>query len=493
MKNQSLLFSALAILVCLEMGCDSSHNNDTISQASGVSRPDQATSQTSDPLINYDPSIIPTSYEPKSCSLPDMQRFVHRVMSDSYLWYDAVPKSEDMRFEDFESLEQLLKFLREKEKDRFSLMVDESLYRMAISGGQLGLGLSVQFDAAGALRVRYVDAGSPAAAVDIGRGDTLLEINGKTVEELNASQLWDTILGQDKKGVKVDLTIQKHIVATEPASEEPTETAAENSLAEEPVSITLTKAAYNAPAIPISNVVEVGEQKVGYLLMNNLMPTSEAELRTVFARYKDEGVSELILDLRYNPGGSALVASQLAGYLWGYGRIESSDFLHGLHNDKYAALNWVLPFAQPENRLYLTRVFILTGPDSCSASEAVINSLKPHLEVIQMGGVTCGKPYGMYGRVFCDKVLLPLEFEIKNAQGEGEYTGGLTPNCPMADDLEHNLGDTQETLLDGALHYIANGQCGNNSEKSAPLISASQPSSESVDLYHGVHQLFRSF
>ncbi len=493
MKKQSRMFSALAVLVCLIMGCDSSHNNDRISEANGVSLPGQSTNQTPGSLTNYDPNIVPTSYEPKSCSLPDMQRFVHRVMSDSYLWYDTVPKSEGLRFEDFESLEQFLKFIKNKEKDTFSLVMEESLYRMTLSGQQLGLGISVQFDKAGALRVRYVDFGSPAANASVARGDTLLAINGKTIEELNASQLWGAILGQDQEGVNVDLKIQKHTLVDEAASSDATETASEGSKPEEPSTITLTKAVYNTPAIAVSSVIEMDKQRVGYLLMNNLTASTETELRTVFARFKSEGVSELILDLRYNPGASMLAASQLAGYIWGYGQLQSNDFAHGFHNDKHTALNWALPFSQPEDRLYLTRVFVLTGPDSCSASEAIINGLKPYLDVVQIGGITCGKPYGMYAHLFCGNVLLPLEFQIKNAQGEGEYTDGLSPNCPMDDDLEHILGDTKEALLEGALHYIASGQCASPAGKSTPLTSIPLPGSQSIQLYHGIHQLSRSF
>jgi len=130
-----------------------------------------------------------------------------------------------------------------------------------------------------------------------------------------------------------------------------------------------------------------------------------------------------------------------------------------------------LPSGQPLPSLNLARVFILTGPDTCSASEAVINSLRGiGVQVILIGSQTCGKPYGFYPQDNCGTTYFSIEFKGVNHQGFGDYTDGFVPQnasalnggvaipgCAVADDFTHNLGDPAEARLAAALKYVAQG------------------------------------
>jgi hypothetical protein len=121
--------------------------------------------------------------------------------------------------------------------------------------------------------------------------------------------------------------------------------------------------------------------------------------------------------------------------------------------------------------LGLSRVIVITGADTCSASESVINSLRGvGVEVIQIGSQTCGKPYGFYPQDNCGTTYFSIEFKGVNAQGFGDYTDGFTPanalnlnggvslpGCDVADDYKHALGDTNEAELATALAFAANG------------------------------------
>ena len=127
---------------------------------------------------------------------------------------------------------------------------------------------------------------------------------------------------------------------------------------------------------------------------------------------------------------------------------------------------------QPLPTLNLPRVFVLTGPTTCSASESIINSLRGvDVEVIQIGSTTCGKPYGFYPQDNCGTTYFTIEFKGVNAQGFGDYTDGFAPTnapglggtrvpgCSVADDFTHALGDPAEARLAAALAYRLGPGC----------------------------------
>jgi hypothetical protein len=152
------------------------------------------------------------------------------------------------------------------------------------------------------------------------------------------------------------------------------------------------------------------------------------------------------------------VAQYLAGLIGGY-RTEGQVFTQFFHNDKNAALNRVMRFGLPEHALGLERVIVITTRSSASASELLINALRPFIDVVIVGETTYGKPVGQYGFDFCDKVLVPVAFTLRNALGYGDYFGGFAPDCAAADDYEHPLGDVAEASLAEALHFIDTGRC----------------------------------
>jgi C-terminal peptidase prc len=437
--------SFIFTLILLAGGCNNSHNHDA---------PENSTSDQSTPIVDY---------QPASCEPEDTKAFVHRVMRDVYFWSDTIP--ENVNYADFETPEQLLKFLRYKERDHFSLLLSKSDAQQFQDGQQLGTGLVPSYGPS-PMPIQSVLANSSAKEAGIERGDAILQINGKTIDELKKiiqehpeitdEQIEELIWGPNKEGAKVDLVIKKHNVPKD----------------EQPVNITLTKTIFTPPTVSKTDIMEVDGQKVGYLVFDTFARTSAEELTQSFAQYKSEGISELVLDLRYNLGGDTDPLFHLASLIWGY-NSGSEEFSKVYFNEKHASLNFSVPFTQVDNRLELNRVFVLTGPYTASASEILINNLKPYMEVIQIGRTTYGKPYGMHTLPFCNKVLAPVTVETKNALDEGEYYDGIKPDCPVDDDLDHKLGDKSEGLLSEALYYMANGQC---SEQSSALRSS--PSSK---------------
>jgi carboxyl-terminal processing protease len=105
------------------------------------------------------------------------------------------------------------------------------------------------------------------------------------------------------------------------------------------------------------------------------------------------------------------------------------------------------------------RVVVLTGARTCSASELVVNGLKPFADVVTIGGTTCGKPFGFNPVSSCGNTFSAVNFESFNAQGQGRYYNGIAATCPVADDFSGELGDAGEKLTAAALSYLATGVC----------------------------------
>jgi carboxyl-terminal processing protease len=166
-----------------------------------------------------------------------------------------------------------------------------------------------------------------------------------------------------------------------------------------------------------------------------------------------------VLDLRYNGGGLVDVAVHLASLIGGT-RTNGQVMLNYVHNDKIGPqLNKTTRFTNPEGALNLQRLVVITTRGSASASELVINSLRPYMPVTVIGDATYGKPVGQYGLRFCDKILYPVAFSIKNANLEGDFFDGIPVDCVASDDYTHQLGDTNEASFAEALRFIRTGAC----------------------------------
>ncbi len=233
---------------------------------------------------------------------------------------------------------------------------------------------------------------------------------------------------------------------------------------------------------------------VGYLLFNDHIATAEGELMTAVSALAAANVGDLVLDIRYNGGGYLDIASELAFMIAGPAPTAGKTFDLVTFSSQYPITDPITnqpiaptPFwsitqgiqpglaaGQALPHLNLPRVFVLTGSDTCSASEAIINSLRGvNVQVILIGSQTCGKPYGFYPQDNCGTTYFSIEFKGVNQAGFGDYTDGFVAlntssttgvkidGCSVADDYAHALGDPAEGRLAAALSYrAANGVAG---------------------------------
>lgn len=388
----------------------------------------------------WSPAAASAQYH-RPCTTVRQNLSVRDVMQDLYFWYRAIPAIDPARYD---SPEAYLEAIRYRPLDeQFSYISPKAASEAFYGESQYaGFGFATQTltDATGAVRMRIAQVfpDSPASEARLVRGDDLVGIGGRTVAELVATGAIGTALGAAEPGVTRDLEVL--------------------SADGRRTTVTLTKRVVTIPTVSDLRVFQVAGRTTGYFFFRNFVQPSVAALDRTFGTLGASKVEELVLDLRYNGGGLVTVARQLASLIGGT-RTRGEIFADFVHNDRNARRNEALRFEAPSAALSLRRVVVITTRASASASELVINALSPFIEVVVIGDRTYGKPVGQYSVPFCDKVLYPVSFTVRNARGQGDFFDGLPPTCRAADDLDHAIGDPGEASLAEALRVIATGRC----------------------------------
>jgi carboxyl-terminal processing protease len=221
------------------------------------------------------------------------------------------------------------------------------------------------------------------------------------------------------------------------------------------------------PLSTSSIVTSPSGRKMGYLVLKDFIGQASQPMDSAFAQFQAAGVNDVVLDLRYNGGGLISVATALSSYVAGSSR-SGEVFTTLLHNDKHTGSNSVSRFTSYAASIGLSRVYVLAGQRTCSASELVVNGLRPYLDVVLIGDTTCGKPVGFEPASSCGTTFSAVNFEVANARNEGRYFDGFAPTCAIADDLDHALGDPNEHLLSTAQSYADTGSCGTLAGREKP-------------------------
>lgn len=375
---------------------------------------------------------------PSNCSVTSQNLYVRDALNTYYYWYQQLPS--DVSPASFSSPEAYLEAVRYRPIDNsYSYITSAAANEAFYSDSQfVGYGLSTQTTTTD-LRVLQVFDGSPALEATLERGDRITQVNGQSVAAMVSNGTIGGAFGA------ADIGVTSEIVFEKPNGDRKT--------------ARMVKRLVTIPTVSLTRVVDIDGRKVGYLFFRNFVRPSEAALNEAFAALKAAGATELVLDLRYNGGGLVDIAVHLSSLIGG-ARTSGQVLLNYVHNDRVGpTLNKTTRFTNPEQALNLSQLVVITTRSSASASELVINALRPYLPVAVIGDATYGKPVGQYGFTFCDKVLAPVAFSIKNVNNEGDFFEGIAPTCAAADDITHQLGDAAEGSFAEALAYIRTGAC----------------------------------
>ena len=404
------------------------------------------------------------AFPDKQGTLANEKSWLRSWSDETYLWYREIPNLNPINFgttdEWFTALKTPALALSGAAKDRFHFTEDTATYEAGNAGVSYGYGVSWSAVRSSPPRqwiASVVAPGSPAATAGVKRGDSIFSIDGaifQTTNNVNAlnNGLFPTTIGES------------HTFVLIPADGSAQKTAV------------LTSASVATRPVPVSGTINTATGKVGYIAFTTFNTfTAEKAIADAFSGLAASGdITDLVLDLRYNGGGYLFISAQTAYMIAGAARTNGKNFEVTKTNDKNPfGTNDATPFynagsgftggladGQPLPSLNLRRVFILTSPGSCSASEALINGLRGiDVEVVLIGGKTCGKPYGFYATSNCGTTNFSIQFTGVNNKGAGDYIEGFAPTCAANDDLTKQLGDPTERQLAAALTYRSSGVC----------------------------------
>jgi carboxyl-terminal processing protease len=384
---------------------------------------------------------------PANCSTTSQNSWVRDQLQTYYYWYQHLPANVNPA--SFTTPEAYLEAVRFRPIDNtYSYITSAAANDAFYSDSQVikyGFTQTVGVDD---IKVLEVWPSSPAQEAGLQRGDRIVRVNGQSVATLVSSGTLSSAFGPDVVGQTATIDFVKPNGAAQQAL--------------------MTKRLTTIPTVSLTQAVEVDGRRVGYLFFRNFVRPSTAALDEAFSSLKAAGATELVLDLRYNGGGLVDVAVHLASLIGG-ARVSGQVMINWTHNDKVGpVLNKVTRFNEtPAQTLNLQRLVVITTGSSASASELIINSLRPYMPVTVIGNTTYGKPVGQYGFNFCEKVLVPVAFSLKNANNEGDFFDGIAADCTASDDITHQLGDPAEGSYAEALTFIRTGACSARAEGAA--------------------------
>ena len=405
----------------------------------------------------------------------EVQNFIWKGLNQYYLWQTDVANLADNRFANQAALDAFLTNYKVPQDlfdalrvsptiDRFSWMVDDyvtleqSLQGISKNNG-VEFGLSYKPNSTTEVfgYVRYIIPGSDASTKDIRRGEIFTAVNGTPLTTTNYQSL---LFGTNDN---YTLNMADYNGTTFSSNGK---------------TVQLTKTTLSENPILIKNVITVGTKKIGYLMYNGFYADFDSQLNAAFGDFKTQGITDLVLDLRYNSGGSVRTATYLASMITGqftgkvfakqqwntkinsYFETNDPNGLRNFFTDKIGST--------PINSVNMSKVYILTTKSSASASELVINGLKPHINVVQIGDVTTGKNVGsvtLYDSPDFSATnrnpkhkyaMQPIVLKIVNSEGFGDYFNGLTPTHELKETISTFgvLGDVNEPLLKLAIAKI---------------------------------------
>ncbi|WP_373057494.1 S41 family peptidase [Zunongwangia sp. H14] len=402
----------------------------------------------------------------------EIEEFIYSGMNDIYLYKADIPQlandyfasdAEEAGFlRNYGSPEGLFEDLVSS-RDRFSFLTDDYIsleesfegISSSTAGMEFGLGSISGTNNIFAF-LRYVVPNTPAAEAGLTRGTVFTEVNGQKLTINNFSDLLDA----DSFTINIGRIENSSIIMTDETAE-------------------LSRSEYTENPVFLAKTLEVEGEKIGYLMYNSFIGDFDDELNAAFANFKAEGITNLVVDLRYNGGGSVESAVDLASMITG--QFEGDVFMKEQWNEEYQSY---FEAQQPEslinrfdsrirtqesiNSLHLSKVYILTSASTASASELVINGLKPYINVVQIGETTTGKFQASvtlydspdYSRENANEnhtyAIQPLVFKSANADGKSDYLDGLEPDVTLAEDLNDLgiLGEASEPLLEAAINDI---------------------------------------
>lgn len=424
--------------------------------------------------------------------------FIWKGMNLYYLWQPEVQKLSD---DSFANQAELNGFLRSynnpidlftalrtsPQRDKFSTITSNYTILEGILSGTTknsGMDYGLRYKSGSSEEifgwVRYVLPNSDAMAKGVLRGDIFYAVDGIQLTASNYSQL----LAADS----FTLSMANYD---------------NGAISPNGITIPLSKTTLSENPVLLSRVIEQGNKRIGYLMYNGFYANFENALNQAFGEFKSAQVTDLVLDLRYNSGGSIATATKLGSMITG--QFTGEIFAKEQWNPKVQAyyddvkpedlknyFTTKLTAQTTINSIQMTKVYVITSASTASASELVINGLKPFIDVVQIGDKTVGKNVGsitLYDSPSFSKqdrstkhtyAMQPIVLKVVNADNFGDYFAGIPADIEIWENIGNlgTLGEPSENLLSAALEMITSGnrQTSTTNEITQPFTDRSKSS-----------------
>ncbi len=399
---------------------------------------------------------------------------IYDTMKEWYFWNEELPVSVDVDLN--QSNEELLRGLMYTELDRWSYLTTTEEFTKAFTGQNAGHGIGFAMGPDEKIYISFVYKDSPAGKDGWERGWEIVGINDRPITSYRTANGYSFQLGPNNSGITNTFTFRLPDGST--------------------TTRTNTKEEYQANSVLHKEVVKEGNKAIGYWAYNSfkaspgISPTKSLEVEETLAYFEEAGINELVMDLRYNGGGSVDVAEDIMNAL--VPASASGKLMYtNAHNLDKSSYNSETLFEKQGN-LSLERVIFITSRGSASASELLINCLEPYMEVVLVGENTYGKPVGSFPLSNFNPTLrennvelVPVTFAIANADGNAAYYNGFPVDILAMDDPSKNWGDLSEMNFGTAISYLRDGNL-------APLARMS-PSADRwsmIDNFSGLEKEF---
>lgn len=445
---------------------------------------------------------------------------IYLYSQEAYLWYDGLPDYATFNPRGFTGTNDLAALQKEVDKlSQYKInpatgkpyeyyepspgeakysFIDEGGTSTQLNGTNGDFGFAPLYNLTTDLRIKYVYAGSPAGLAGIKRGYQITKINGRTdLTYDNGGSITQYVVNAIFNSNSISMTLKR-----------PDGTSFD---------VNLAVANYAVNPVITYKVFDQGSgKKVGYVVFNTFVSEEVAKpkLQEAFNSFTASGITDLVVDLRYNGGGYVSTSEYLANLIVPSAKnntlMYNTYFNDKLTNNKasilanqirkdpttgrtynYAQLDYSLAgnavnFSK-QGALNINRVFFIVGGNTASASELVINNLRPAMNVQLIGAKTYGKPVGFFDIKINKYELYVPEFATKNSANQGDYFDGMLPGSSSYpgvmdyDDVTKDFGDATEGLLARALNYVKNGnytsavQANQSVDASLRSFSAIQP------------------
>ena len=434
----------------------------------------------------------------------DIKNFVWKAMNFAYLYKDDSPNLANDRFgsdsdyqsflNNYESPEGLFESLiyNRETVDRFSWITNDYItLEQQFSGVTKTNGAEFNFyyapgsssDAFGI--VRLVQPSSNASTTTLTRGQVFNQIDGISLTADNLRAL---------------LSSETYTIHLATYNTNGTDVPEDDSLTDGTETITLTKTVYSENPIFKSEVITVNNENIGYLMYNGFVADYDAQLNAAFGEFQAQNIQKLILDLRYNPGGSVNSATALGSMITG---LSNGIFAKLQYNNDLQSNNTNYNFTSTLsenvaiNSVGLDKVYVITTGSSASASEMIVNSLRSYIDVVQIGTTTVGKSQAsitLYdspdfqrqganpGHLYA---LQPLVAITVNKDDQAVPSTGLIPTIEVEENVSNYgvLGDPNEPLLAAALAAIQAGRFAIDMHGISPILDSNSFKPHSQEMY----------